>query len=251
MLGSTAARELRMPGFHTLSATTLVIAHRGASAEAADNSFDAFEKAIEVGSDLIEFDVRRTRDGELIAFHDDRVGGRPVGELTREEILIEIGIEPPLLGDVLDLARGRVGLDVELKEEGYTERVLKELCDRTDPEQLVITSFIDSVVAEVKRVKPSIKTGLLIGRGQPEHLVRTRLTELFPARRARACRADYIAMYFRLADLGALARASGAGFPAYIWTVNDDDRLRRYLADPRVRGVITDRPDRALELRVA
>jgi glycerophosphoryl diester phosphodiesterase len=56
-------------------------------------------------------------------------------------------------------------------------------------------------------------------------------------------------MHFRLADLGAIPRADRAGFPAYIWTVNDDDRLRRYLVDPRVRAVITDVPRRALEMR--
>lgn len=226
-----------------------MIAHRGASAELADNSLEAFEQAIEVGSDLIEFDVRRTRDGELVAFHDETVGGRPVGRLTREEIHIQTGNLPPLLNEVLDLAKGRAGLDVELKEDGYVDRVMKSLSHRFDPDHLVITSFIDSVIVEAKRSIPSAKAGLLVGVGRPEHLLRTRLTELFPAGRARACGADYIAMHYRLADLGALSRASGAGFPAYIWTVNDDDRLCRYLEDPRVGAVITDVPRRALELR--
>jgi glycerophosphoryl diester phosphodiesterase len=228
---------------------TLVVAHRGASAEATENSLGAFEKAIQVGSDLIEFDVRRTRDDQLIAFHDARVGRHLVAQLTREEIHLQTGIKPPLLDDVLDLTKGRVGLDVELKEDGYTDRVLQAIDERFEPDQLVITSFIDSVVAEAKRLTPAIRAGLLIGRARPEHLVRTRLSELFPAPRARACGADFIAMHGRLADLGALSRADGAGFAAYIWTVNDDDRMRRYLADARVRAVITDRPRRALQLR--
>jgi glycerophosphoryl diester phosphodiesterase len=233
----------------TVPTGTLVVAHRGASAGAPDNSLEAFEKAIQVGSDLIEFDVRRTRDDELIAFHDESVGAHPVGRLTREEIHLQTGIKPPLLNEVLELTKGHVGLDVELKEDGYTHRVIEALCERFEPDELVITSFIDAVVAEVKRVSPSIKTGLLVGVGRPEHLLRTRLAELFPVRRTRACGADYIAMHYRLADLGALSRAHEAGFPSYIWTVNDDDRLRRYLVDPRVRAVITDVPRRALELR--
>jgi glycerophosphoryl diester phosphodiesterase len=233
----------------TASPATLVVAHRGASAEATDNSLEAFERAIRVGSDLIEFDVRRTRDGELVAFHDETVGGQPVGQLTREEIHARTGINPPSLIAVLDLTKGRVGLDVELKEIGYTDRVLEALSDGFEPDQLVITSFIDSVVSEAKRLMPQVKAGLLVGRGRPEHLLRTRLSELFPARRAKACGADFIAMHYRLADLGALSRAHGAGFPAYIWTVNDDERLRRYLGDPRVHAVITDVPARALELR--
>jgi len=230
---------------------TLVVAHRGASAEAAENSLEAFEQAIQVGSDLIEFDVRRTQDDQLIAFHDAAVGGRPVDQLTREEIHLQTGIKPPLLNDVLDVTTGRIGLDVELKEDGYTDRVLEAVGRRFEPDQLVVTSFIDSVVAEAKRLAPGIKAGLLVGRARPEHLLRTRLSELFPARRAHACGADFIAMHFRLADLRALPRADRAGFPTYIWTVNDDDRLRRYLTDPRVRAVITDVPRRALELRQA
>ena len=241
------------PGLQDMNVTadpaTLVVAHRGASAEAAENSIQAFEKAIQVGSDVIEFDVRRTRDDQLIAFHDATVGGHGVGDLTCEEIHLRTGIKPPLLNDVLDLTKGRVGLDVELKEAGFTDRVLKAAGQHFEPDQLVITSFIDSVVAEAKRAAPAIKAGLLVGVGRPEHLLRTRLSELFPARRSRACGADFVAMHFRLADLGAIPRADRAGFPAYIWTVNDDDRLRRYLVDPRVRAVITDVPRRALEMR--
>ena len=228
---------------------TLVVAHRGASAEAAENSLEAFEKAIQVGSDLIEFDVRRTRDDQLIAFHDATVGGHPVAQFTRAEIHLQTGLKPPLLNDVLDVTKGRVGLDVELKEDGYTDRVLEAIGTRFEPEQVVITSFLDSVVAETKRFAPAIEAGLLVGRYRPPHHLRTRLSELFPARRARACGADFIAMHSGLADLGALTRADQSGFRAYIWTVNDPDRLRRYLVDPRVRAVITDVPQRALELR--
>ena len=119
----------------------------------------------------------------------------------------------------------------------------------TEPDRLVVTSFIDSVVAEAKRSAPGIQAGLLVGRARPQHLLRTRLSELFPTRRAHACSADFIAMHFGLADLRALPRADRGGFPTYIWTVNDDDRLRRYLKDARVRAVITDVPRRALELR--
>jgi glycerophosphoryl diester phosphodiesterase len=235
----------------TADPATLVVAHRGASAEAAENSLEAFEKAIDVGSDLIEFDVRRTRDDQLIAFHDATVGGHLVGRLTREEIHLRTGLTPPLLDDVLDLTQGRVGLDVELKEDGYTDRVLDAVRRRFEPDRLVVTSFIDSVVAEAKRSAPGIQAGLLVGRARPQHLLRTRLSELFPARRAHACGADFIAMHFRLADLGALTRADQSGFPAYIWTVNDPDRLGRYLVNPQVRAVITDVPRRALEVRQA
>ncbi len=224
----------------------LVIAHRGASAGAIDNSLDAFEQAIAIGADLIEFDVRRTRDGQLIAFHDAVVGGTPVPALTRAEIGAATGHLPPLLDEVLELTRGRIGLDVELKEHGYVERVLAALAGIDD---VVVTSFLDEVVAEVKRIAPELRAGLLVGVGRTRQVVRTRLSELSPVARARACGADLVAMHHALASLGALRRVADAGFPVYVWTVNDEKLLRRFLSDPRVTAVITDVPEKALGLR--
>jgi glycerophosphoryl diester phosphodiesterase len=224
----------------------LVIAHRGASAGAVDNSLDAFERAIDLGADLIEFDVRRTADDQLIAFHDAAVGGRPVRTLTRAEIGAAHGGRPPLLAEVLDLTRGRIGLDVELKEDGYVKRVLAALDGRED---VVITSFLDAVVAEVKRRAPELRAGLLVGVGWTRQVVRTRLSELSPVPRAQACGADLVAMHHTLASLGALRRTAEAGLPVYVWTVNDEALLRRFLADVRVAAVITDDPAKALSLR--
>jgi glycerophosphoryl diester phosphodiesterase len=231
------------------AARPLVIAHRGASAGRLDNSLEAFAAAIEAGADAIEFDVRRTRDGVLVAFHDPGVGGDPVAALTRAELAARTGHAPPLLEEILDLARGRIGLDVELKEAGYVDRVLDALDGAADPDRVLVTSFLDAVVAEVKALRPAVASGLLLGRAHPRPLVRTRVSELYPVARARRCRADHVLPEVRLARLGALARGAAAGLAPYVWTVNDDASLRRLLADPRVAGVITDVPERALALR--
>jgi glycerophosphoryl diester phosphodiesterase len=226
--------------------SALVVAHRGASAGAVDNSLDAFASAIALGADLIEFDVRRPADDQLIAFHDAAVGGRPVGALTRAEIGAAVGHLPPLLHEVLDVARGRIGLDVELKEDGYVDRVLAALNGTPD---VLITSFLDEVVVEAKRLAPDVRAGLLVGVGHTRQIVKTRLSELSPVPRARACGADLVAMHHALASLGALRRTAEAGLPAYVWTVNDETLLKRFLADPRVAAVITDVPGKALTLR--
>ncbi|MCW2984617.1 MAG: glpQ1 [Conexibacter sp.] len=219
--------------------TTRVIAHRGASAGTIDNSLDAFEQAIAAGADMIEFDVRRTRDDQLIVFHDGVVRGRALAGLTREEVGAATGHLPPLAAEVLDLARGRIGVDVELKEDGYVERIL-EASAGFGADDLVVTSFLDRVVGHVKQLAPDVRTGLLVG---------IRLSELSPTGRAMRCGADLIAMHFQLAALGALRRADEAGFPVFVWTVNGDAQLRRLLADPRVAAIITDVPERALALR--
>ncbi|WP_354699880.1 tail fiber protein [Paraconexibacter sp. AEG42_29] len=236
--------------------TALVVAHRGASAGHVDNSLEAFEGAIVAGADAIEFDVRRTADDQLITFHDGHVRRKPVADLTRAQIGAMTGHTPPLLAEVIDLARGRIGLDVELKEAGYVDRVLAALGDAdpdADPAQpLIVTSFLDAVAAEVKERAPQVRTGLLVGTDRPgPHPVRTRLSELSPVARARACGADAVGMHLLIASLGALERTHAAGLGAFVWTVNREDGLRRFLADPRVEAVITDVPARALAVRAA
>ncbi|HEV2062303.1 MAG TPA: glycerophosphodiester phosphodiesterase [Solirubrobacteraceae bacterium] len=228
---------------------TLVIAHRGASAGAPANSLEAFELAIALGADMIECDVRRTRDGELVTFHDEDVTGTPLRLLTRDGVAERLGHRPPLFEEVLELCAGRIGVDIELKEDGYVERVLALARARLEPEGTIVTSFRDGVLAQVRRHAAELRTGLLLGREDPDRLIRTRISELFPVARARRCGATLIAPHQTLGRFGALRRAAAAGLGALVWTVNRDDELIRHLRDPRVDGVITDVPARAVALR--
>jgi glycerophosphoryl diester phosphodiesterase len=225
-----------------MSQAPLVIAHRGASAHAIDNSIDAFAKAIDAGADMIEFDVRRTADDQLIAFHDAAVGRVPVGRLTRAEIGERTGYVPPLVDEVLEVTAGRIGLDVELKEDGYVERVLASVVARHGAaEDVVITSFLDEVVRQVKSNGHDLRAGLLLGR--------THVAALFPVTRAKRSRADFVALHHLLVARGLLRRADAAGYASLVWTVNDDRGLRSLLHDERVLGVVTDVPGRAVALR--
>ena len=97
-----------------MSGSCLVIAHRGAWGPAApsapaENTLEAFEAAIALGADMIELDVRRTRDGRLVVFHDARVKTVPTGSL-RYHALTAKGTKsrPPLLQDVLELTKDRI-----------------------------------------------------------------------------------------------------------------------------------------------
>ena len=218
----------------------MVAAHRGVAAGAAQNTIAAFTNAIDVGADMIEFDVRRTRDGELIAFHDAVVGGAPVSGLTRDEIEAVTGVRPPLLAEVLRVCAGRIRLDVELKEDGYVRDVMAVLRTAFDPAQMIVTSFLPAVVLQAKNVFPEVKTGLLVGDGGPLTDLPARLRELYPVDLAQRVRADYLAPHYRLAALGVVRRAAAAGLPCLLWTVNSPALIRRYAADPRVAVIITD-----------
>ena len=226
----------------------IVAAHRGVATGAAENTIEAFTNAISVGADMVEFDVRRTRDGALIAFHDADVNGAPVGSLTRDDIAAATGVRPPLLTEVLRACAGRIRLDVELKEDGYVTDVMAALRASADVAQMVVTSFLPAVIAQAKDAFPEVKTGLLVGTDAPPWRVRQHFRQLFPVALARKVRADYLAPHFRLARFGVVRRAAAAGLPCLLWTVNDEADIRKFAADPRVAAIITDEAAKALAI---
>jgi glycerophosphoryl diester phosphodiesterase len=231
----------------------LGVAHRGVATGAAENTIEAFTHAIAAGADMIEFDVRRTRDGELIVFHDPGVGAAAVGDLTRDEIELAKGVRPPLFAEVLGACAGKIRLDVELKEDGYVPEAMALLAAALDKAgadvaEQVVTSFLPAVVGQAKDAFPEVRTGLLVGTDGPFYRVREHYRQLFPAGLARQVRADYLAPHHKLASYGVLARAAAAGLPCLLWTVNDDADIARFADDPRVAAIITDQAARALAI---
>ena len=221
-----------------------VIAHRGAWGPAApgapvENTLEAFEAAITLGADMIELDVRRTRDRHLIVFHDARVKTIPTGSLRYEAVRAKgTRARPPLLSEVLALTRDRISLNLEVKEAGYVEETIA-LLRPFGLERCLLSSFLDEVVVEAKALAPELRTGLLVATG-----LRRALTTRLPASRA-----DCLVLHRRLADAAALASAAAAGIPCVIWTVNAPRAMDRYLGHDAVEGIITDRPALALERR--
>ena len=218
-----------------------VIAHRGVADEFRENTLGSFSAAIDAGADMIEFDVRKIRTGEMIAFHDSQINGVALTELDRKQIAEYTGAEPALFSEILKLCTGRVMLDIELKEDGYVDEVVDGVTAASAVDQVVVTSFVPNAVAQVKKLMPAMKTGLLIGGGPGDSYLRARLNELYPVELAQEISADYIAPHFLLARLGVLKRSAAAGFPCLVWTVNVEEEIRRLAADPRVAGIITDR----------
>ena len=237
----------------------LVIAHRGASADAPDNSLAAFEVAIAARSDIVELDVRRTADGLLVVHHSARRRGVPVGRLTYAELVKRSRYRPPSLEEVLMLCAGRVAVDLEIKEIGYEAQVLEAVERRLGPERAVVTSFQTEVIKTVKSLRPGLRCGLVVGLGR----IRTSRAAVDRAvvDPARSCGADFLAIHQllagvrphsrrrRLAASPVLRAAADAGMPVAVWTVNGLMRLRHFLSDPLVAAVITDNPAAAVALR--
>jgi glycerophosphoryl diester phosphodiesterase len=191
---------------------------------------------------MIEFDVRRTADGVLVVHHNPRIRGRRISRLTYAQLQAwEHSRHVPALEQVLQLAAGHVRLDIELKEAGYEADVIALVRRYAKPDSFVMSSFLDRTVRRLKQLDPELCVGLLVGEGLPKFIF-NRPSNFAPARRVARTGADFLACHYSLADLGVLGQMARRGVPVMIWTVNDAGRLRRYLTDPRVRGVISNLP---------
>jgi len=199
---------------------------------------------------MIEFDVRRTRDKVLIAYHDESIQGTPVKELTFEAIsrmAKNQGFGIPTVEEVLRFTRGKIKLDVELKEEGYEKEMVELISRYFEEDQFVITSFNDASLKTIKDDSPQIKVGLLLGKFKAS--LRTRVSEFFPMKRCEKARADFLGAHVKLLRFGFLERAHRKSKPVFVWTVNDAEMIREFLHDGRICAIVTDRADLAVSIR--
>ncbi|MGW6547960.1 glycerophosphodiester phosphodiesterase family protein [Streptomyces massasporeus] len=232
-----------------------VSAHRGGSERAGPATREAYQDAIESGAEYAEFDIRRTGDGVLVVYHDPRVGpaGPPLSALTHTQLCERAGYAVPVADEVMALIAGRLVAHLDLKETGYEREVVDRAVALLGADGLVVTTLEDRSVAAVTRDFPGVRTALSLGRDRRElalaRLPGTRLSELFPARRIRACGAHGVAVHQRLARTNVLREATRHGLFTMVWTVNDDTLMRAFLAHPRVDVLVTDRPRRAVALR--
>jgi len=203
-----------------------------------------------LGADMIEFDVRRTKDNVFIVYHDGLIQGKPIKELTYEEvsqIARNQGFDIPTVEEVLKWSRGKIKLDVELKEEGFEKEIVELLSRYFKEEQFVITSFNDSSLKSIKDNYLEIKVGLLLGKFKTPLL--TRISEFFPMKRCKKAKADFLVVHWKLLRVGFLERAQRSHKPVFVWTVNDEKMMWELFNDRRVYAIITDKPDVAASLR--
>jgi glycerophosphoryl diester phosphodiesterase len=218
------------------------------SAHRAGETPAAYEAAAAAGADYVEIDVRRTGDGELVAHHDDRVRGLRLAQASYRDLCAVAGRAVPRLREVLMAIAGRSAAQLDLKEAGCERAAVAMAADVLGTSEVVVTTRLPGSIAIVKREFADVRAALSLGRGWYEPAV---VRDAFPLRRLLACGADWAAINHRLARLGVLERCAGQGFRVMVWTVNADPLMRRFLADPRVAVLITDRPHRAAQLRHA
>jgi glycerophosphoryl diester phosphodiesterase len=239
---------------------TLVVAHRGASVQAPENTMESFRLAAEAGADAIEVDVHLTSDGHLAVIHDETVdrttdGSGDVVSLTLKSLrkldagarftdadgstpYAGKGLTVPTLEEVLDWLPDDVGLVVEIKARATVPKVVEALRDqpvRTDGRANVI-SFDEAAIEEAHALDPDLPTGYLLVPSQPFE----------PALRW-AVEHGHRAVHTWEGDLGldpapALSQALAYGRQVGCYVVNDPDRMK-HLAVYGLWGFVTDVPD--------
>lgn len=213
---------------------TMICAHRGASIDLPDNSLAAFAAAIESGCDAIETDVRRGPDGGLVLAHDRADAGRP-GTVA--------------LSELLDLARGRIGLDLELKEAGLEAELLAAVEQQGG--WLLVTAFSPAVLRRVAELAPAVRTGLLVEEEIDPDGPADAVAVADAVAAARSCGAAALLVEDPLLTPGLVAEVAEGALALWSWTVDDAARIDRLLADGDLEGLITNAPATAMGRRAA
>lgn len=228
---------------------TLVIAHRGASAYAPENTIAAFALAKRQGAAMIELDVQLTADGALAVFHDDtteRWDGRPrpVRQCSLAELqALDIsGERVPTLEETLAFARDAgLGLNVELKRTGIGARCAALLRQYGLVDQTIVSSFLPAALHELAAADPAVRRGYLMGTRSYRPVIRAR--ELWPFFALRAVGATAWHPTWELPMIERIIPiVRRAGYAVHVWTVDDPAVMRR-LAAVGASGIITNRPD--------
>lgn len=226
---------------------TKILAHRGASAQAPENTMAAFQRALDLQADGIELDVMLTADKQVVVIHDDTVdrttnGSGRVAEMTLEEIRTldaGEGEKVPILSEVLDRFGGKFLINIELKNyisifDSLPVEVAKLIEEYPFTDSILISSFNPFNFPRVRRRMPEVRLGLIT---QPQQAQRW-IWRLF----------KYHSLHPHYEDVDAVLVSAlhARSREVNVWTVDDPQEMKR-LVDLGVDGIITNDPKRAQE----
>lgn len=231
----------------------IIIAHRGASAMAPENTRSSIEMAIEMGATVIEFDVRESSDGMLVLFHDDelkrltgkkgsieslsqeQVEGLDVGSWFRDEMYagepilsLEEAIVLCLENEVTPLIEHKSG-----KAMNYAAKL--ESMGAID--LVIVQSFNWTFLKEIKTILPRLRIGAL-GSKKLDQKKLAQIEGIAP---------DWVGWKFSDLKTENFSALKDRGFLVALWTVNDESEVAKWIARG-VDGIITDYPDKMLKL---
>ncbi len=225
---------------------TKISAHRGSSLSAPENTMAAFEEAFLNMADSIELDVQMTKDGELVIMHDSsalRTTGvdREISDMTLAEVR-ELdagsyfseefaGERVPTLEEVLEFAKGRISVNVEIKSGSYgtlvADKVAEMIADMDMIDECVVTSFELDLLQRVKELQPDIEVGYILVAAYGDFY---NMDEV-----------DFFSVNAAFLTKRTVDAIHNSGKQIYAWTVNNKSSIKN-LTNKGVDNIITDDP---------
>lgn len=218
--------------------TPLVIAHRGDSSNALENSPEAFRLALSVPADMIEFDVRKSRDGGLYVMHDKQSGRTADRNLDIEAaslweiagIKLKNGEPVPSLDLALGIIAGKAGVNIEIKSGGAGKVLADRLVHRPFPGRILVSSFMEAEVRAFRAAAPGVPVAVVYDSFSPRHI---------PEYRAGGYSAISLRKNTVTEHLVRACRDQGIG--VFVWTVDDEEEMKRCIGW-QVDGIYTNKP---------
>ena len=214
----------------------LRVGHRGARAYEMENTIESFRKALELGANAIELDVRQSKDRRLILSHDEnlkRVFGTdmPVPQATLKELKQLTASKILTLEEALHFLDSRVDkILVELKETGYEKKVLDAIMKERLLDRTIVVSFHEDALAVMRSLNNKIETGIIYARFRN------------PVDAARRLGAGYLLPLYRFVHTRDVEKAHEHNLKVIVWTINTQEEAREYSAKG-VDGIASDKPD--------
>lgn len=231
----------------------LVIAHRGASGHAPENTFAAFRRALALGATFVETDLQLTRDARFVAIHDDTVNRTTNGQGAVHDLTLAdlrkldagswfgsefAGERIPTLEEILEFSKKHdVVFYLELKPGGSwggEHALIGALRESGEIPRSVVISFDAGILASIRKIEPTLMTGLLYD-GQLDD----------PLDRAIEIGARQVAVRGDLVTPWMLGQARRRDLQIVCWTVNHPAHMRQ-LAAAGVDGIMSDYPERLI-----
>ena len=215
----------------------LVIAHRGSSKEARENTLRAFELAVDVGAEMIEFDVHKTVDNHIVINHD-RYTGR-VSKVNIDihnstlkqvrEVPLKGGLQIPTLDEFFEHFKGKIYFNIEIKQYGLESEIYTLIDKHKLREQCVISSFLYRILPNYNEMKKETLTALV-------EIGHTKMI-----RKARKIGSDGIHPQYLLVTPELVSEAHSNNLFVNAWTTNNPKSWTR-LIKCGVDGIMTDKP---------
>jgi glycerophosphoryl diester phosphodiesterase len=216
----------------------LVIAHRGDSSRALENSTEAVRLALSLPADMIEIDIRKSRDNVLYVMHDKDTGrtadrNLDIEESTSDEIgdvRLKNGESIPVLMDILKLVSGKAGLNIEIKSDGAGGLCAGHLLGAGYHGHVLISSFKEREVFDARRVMPGLPT--------------SQIFDSFTLNDVNGYKAkgySVISLKKKTVSEELISACHGRNIKVYVWTVDEEDEMKKFITWG-VDGIYSNRP---------